>query len=68
MRAYVLFCVFFYSQEEDFADTGYQINASDPGGASVPNASAVEQLGALTAADFDRKAVGVNDDTRFANS
>lgn len=61
-------CVFFDTQEEDFADTGYQVNLSDPGGASARTASAVEQLGALTAADFDRKPGAMNDDTRLANS
>ena len=69
----VLFCfvfLFLHLQEEDFADTGYQVNSSDPGAgaANTPNASAVEQLGALTAADFDRKPGAINDDTRLVNS
>ena len=51
-------------QEEDFADTGYQVNPSDAG-ASAPSASAVDQLGALTAADFDRKPGALNDDPRL---
>lgn len=66
---FFVFCFnVFYLQEEDFADTGYQVNPSDPGAASTPNASAVEQLGALTAADFDRKPGAINDDTRLASS
>ncbi|CAM9354378.1 unnamed protein product [Scytosiphon promiscuus] len=53
----------FYRQEEDFADTGYQVAPSDTGpGPAHP--SGMQQLGALTAEDFNRKLGSANEDGR----
>lgn len=55
-----------YVQEEEFADTGYQIAPSDPGEGSAPPSS-LKQLGALTAEDFTRKLGGAKDDSRYVS-
>ncbi|CAM9558885.1 unnamed protein product, partial [Hapterophycus canaliculatus] len=53
----------FYRQEEDFADTGYQVAPSDTGpDPAIP--SGMQQLGALTAEDFNRKLGAANEDGR----
>lgn len=52
------------AQEEEFADTGYQTTLSDPAeGTAFP--SGVQQLGALTAEDFNRKSGAVKEDVRW---
>lgn len=54
----------FCSQEEEFADTGYQTTLPDPGeGTAFP--SSMQQLGALTAEDFNRKSGAVKEDGRW---
>lgn len=55
---------FVFPQEEEFADTGYQIAPSDPGAAGTALPTGVQQLGALTAEDFNRKAGALKDDVR----
>ena len=55
---------FVYTQEEEFADTGYQIAPSDPGTASTTLPVGVQQLGALTAEDFNRKSGALKEDAR----
>lgn len=51
-------------QEEEFADTGYQITQTDPSARPVATASG---LGALTAEDFNRKLGAIKDDTRYGS-
>lgn len=50
-------------QEEDFADTGYQVTPTDagPNSAVPPN---VQQLGPLTVEDFYRKPEASKDESR----
>lgn len=54
----------FCSQEEEFADTGYQTTQPDPG-ESTAFPSGMQQLGALTAEDFNRKSAAVKEDGRW---
>lgn len=50
-------------QEEEFADTGYQITPADAGAAAGARPS-VQQLGALTVEDFYWKPEASKDDNR----
>lgn len=53
-----------FVQEEEFADTGYQVAPSDQGASSGGPAD-VKQLGALTAEDFYRKPGAAKDESRL---
>lgn len=55
------------TQEEDFADTGYQVTPSDTGSAPPAFPSGMQQLGALTAEDFNRKLGTANEEGRWVN-
>eukprot|EP00752_Nemacystus_decipiens_P002212 g2103.t1 len=54
----------FYRKEEEFADTGYQVAPSDPGSAGPALPTGVQQFGALTAEDFNRKSGPLKEDAR----
>lgn len=53
-----------FVQEEEFADTGYQVAPADQGASSGGPAD-VKQLGALTAEDFYRKPGAAKDESRL---